>query len=89
MLLSDLWFHQGSAIFPKPGNPVLRLPTGYLSSDIRGVDWSTFVLADWDYVLLRTKPDAAPPVTPPALRLDAHVGGWWLYSTNVRSDFDR
>jgi hypothetical protein len=89
MLLSDLWFHQGSAIFPRPGNPVLRLPTGYLSSDIRGVDWSTFVLADWDYVLLRTKPGAAPPVTPSALRLDAHVGGWWLYSTNARSDFDR
>jgi hypothetical protein len=82
ILVSDLWFHQGSAVFPRPGNPVLRLPTGYLSSDIRGVDWSLFVLQDWDYVLMRTKPDGAQPSTPAALQLVVHLGGWWLYKTD-------
>ncbi|MGO9837704.1 MAG: hypothetical protein ACLP1X_26250 [Polyangiaceae bacterium] len=89
LLVSDVWLHQGSAIFPRQGNPVLRLPADYRSSDIRRIDWPAFALADWDYVLLRTKPKAPPPATPQTLRLTDHVGGWWLYSTDGRSDFGR
>jgi hypothetical protein len=85
LLVSDVWLHQGSAIFPRPGNPVLRLPADYRPSDMHRVDWSEFVLQDWDYVLVRTKPEAAPPATPAALRLVEHLGGWWLYSTDLLS----
>jgi hypothetical protein len=81
VLVSDLWFHQGSGVYPREGNPVLRLPPEYLPSNLRGVDWDRFPLDDWDYVLLRTRPSRPPPATPPALRLAKHVGGWWLYTT--------
>ena len=80
-LVSDVWLHQGSALYPRAGNPVLDLPAAYVSSDLRGVDWGAYRLADWDFVLIRTKPSAAPPVVPPSLRLVSRVGGWSLYRT--------
>jgi hypothetical protein len=81
VLLSDVWLHQGSALYPRQANPILRLPLDYLSSDIRRVEWSKFILTDWDYVLLRTRPAAATPMVPSSLYLVSHVGGWWLYET--------
>jgi hypothetical protein len=76
---SDLWFHQGTAIYPRPNNPVLRLPASYVPSDMHAVDWSTYDLVDWDYVLVRTRPEAAEPDVPARLSLAEHEGGWWLY----------
>jgi hypothetical protein len=80
VVLSDVWFHQGSALFPAPGNPAMSLPAGYSESDLRSIDWPTYRLQDWDYVLIRTRPSSAQPATPPALTLRAHEGGWWLFT---------
>jgi hypothetical protein len=74
-----VWFHQGSALYPRPENPALRLPPDYVSSDLRTVDWPAYHLEDWDYVLLRTRPGADAPFTPAGLSLAEHRGGWWLY----------
>jgi hypothetical protein len=81
VLVSDLWFHQGSAIYPRPGNPVLRLPADYHPSNLGAIDWNRFDLSVWNYVLMRTRPSASSPATPSSLRLVKHVGGWWLYTT--------
>ena len=81
VLLSDVWLHQGSALYPRQANPILGLPLDYLSSDLRRIEWSRFILTDWDYVLLRTRPAAGTPTIPLALHLVSHVGGWWLYDT--------
>ena len=79
IVVSDVWFHQGSALYPRPENPALRLPPDYVSSDLRTVDWPAYHLEDWDYVLLRTRPGADAPFTPARLSLAEHRGGWWLY----------
>jgi hypothetical protein len=78
-LVSDLWFHQGTAVYPTARNPSLRLPAAYVESDLHGIDWAAYRLADWDYVLIRTRPDATPPDVPNALTLSSHRGGWWLF----------
>jgi len=78
-VVSDVWFHQGSAIFPTAENPALRLPSSYSDSDLRFIDWPAYRLADWDYVLIRTRPSAAEPPVPRELALAVHRGGWWLY----------
>ncbi len=80
---SDVWFHQGTGIYPRPGNPVLALPAEYKSSTIRHVTWEHFRLTDWDYALVRTRPNASAPETPKELGLVMHQGGWWLYRSNV------
>ncbi|WP_394828903.1 hypothetical protein [Pendulispora albinea] len=80
-VVSDIWFHQGSALYPTKENPALRLPPTYTESDLHGVDWSTFKLEDWNYVLIRTRPEASAPIIPQNLRLADHRGGWWLYRT--------
>jgi hypothetical protein len=76
---SDVWFHQGTAIYPTAGNPSLRLPASYSESDLRVIDWPAYDLSDWDFVLIRTRPGAAEPGSPGALILADHRGGWWLY----------
>lgn len=76
---SDLWFHQGSGIYPTPANPALRLPAEYSSSNLKGIVWEHYRLNEWDYVLIRRKPEAAAPDVPSSLTLAEHVGGWWLY----------
>jgi hypothetical protein len=76
---SDIWFHQGSGIYPTPANPALRLPAEYSSSNLNGIVWEHYRLDEWDYVLIRTKPEAAAPGVPAALTLVDHIGGWWLY----------
>jgi hypothetical protein len=78
-LVSDVWFHQGSGIYPTADNPSLLLPDTYSESDLRFVDWPAYRLPDWDYVLLRTRPSAPEPQVPPALTLIVHRGGWWLF----------
>ncbi|HTB79146.1 MAG TPA: hypothetical protein VK762_38145 [Polyangiaceae bacterium] len=79
VVVSDVWFHQGSAIYPTADNPALRLPSTYSESDLRSIDWPAYRLSDWDYVLIRTRPAASEPSVPPELRLAVHRGGWWLY----------
>ena len=81
VVVSDVWFHQGSALYPTPQNPQLRLPPSYSESDLRFVDWPAYSLGDWTHVLIRTRPGAAEPAVPGSLALDAHQGGWWLYRT--------
>jgi hypothetical protein len=80
-IVSDLWFHQGTAVYPTAGNPALRLPAAYIESDLHGIDWPAYRLADWDYVLIRTRPAATRPDVPNALTLSCHRGGWWLFRT--------
>jgi hypothetical protein len=79
VVVSDVWFHQGSAIYPTADNPALRLPSTYSESDLRSIDWPAYRLSDWDYVLIRTRPAASEPGVPPDLQLAVHRGGWWLY----------
>ncbi len=78
-VVSDVWFHQGSALYPTAENPALRLPRSYRESDLRTIDWPSYHLEDWDYVLIRTRVDGPQPFAPQALELDGHEGGWWLF----------
>jgi hypothetical protein len=79
IVVSDIWFHQGSALYPTPENPVLRLPETYSESNLKVIDWPAYHLEDWDYVLIRTRPHATQPHTPDRLELEEHHGGWWLF----------
>jgi hypothetical protein len=79
VVVSDVWFHQGSALYPTPENPALRLPQTYRESDLRTIDWPAYRLEDWDFVLIRTRVGAPEPFTPAALELDRQAGGWWLF----------
>jgi hypothetical protein len=85
-VVSDVWFHQGSAIYPTAANPALALPPTYSESDLRFVDWPAYRLADWDFVLMRTRPTATEPAVPDELTLSAHNGGWWLFRTSRALD---
>jgi hypothetical protein len=76
---SDVWFHQGTALYPTAQNPSLRLPASYSESDLRVIDWPAYHLDDWDFVLVRTRPAAPEPAAPSALVLADHRGGWWLF----------
>ena len=79
IVVSDVWFHQGSALYPTPENPALRLPDSYSESDLKRIDWPAYHLEDWDYVLIRTRPNASQPHTPLGVNLEEHRGGWWLF----------
>ena len=79
VLVSDVWFHQGSALYPTSEDPALRLPATYSESDLRKIDWKGYALRDWDYVLVRTRPEGRLPEVPEALGLVVHEGGWWLF----------
>jgi hypothetical protein len=81
IVVSDVWFHQGSALYPTADNPVLRLPASYSESDLRFIDWPAYRLSDWDYVLIRTRTGSAQPWVPENLAFTAHAGGWWLFRT--------
>jgi hypothetical protein len=81
LVVSDVWFHQGSALYPTAQNPSLHLPLTYSESDLRRIDWPSYRLEDWDFVLIRTKPESAQPSVPSSLELEAHRGGWWLFRT--------
>jgi hypothetical protein len=79
---SDVWFHQGSAIYPRPANPILALPASYSESNLGPVEWADYRIADWDYVLVRTRPEGGRPFTPAPLVLVDHQGGWWLFKND-------
>jgi hypothetical protein len=79
VLVSDVWLHQGTALFSRPENPAVRLPKSYLEADLKTIVWSDYVLQDWDYVLIRTRPEGTQPYAPPLLTLVSHEGGWWLF----------
>jgi hypothetical protein len=79
IVVSDVWFHQGTALYPTKENPALRLPSSYSESDLKFVDWPAYHLEDWDFVLIRTQASAPAPYTPKELVLAEHVGGWWLF----------
>lgn len=79
---SDLWFHQGTAIYPTKINPILQLPAEYSSSDLKTIIWPHYKLDDWHYVLIRLGKGSAPLDTPPGLSAVSHHGGWWLYRTS-------
>ncbi len=64
---SDVWFHQGSALYPTAKNPALHLPASYIESDLKRINWPAYELADWDYVLVRTRPEASLDGVPAAL----------------------
>jgi hypothetical protein len=79
LVLSDLWFHAGTALYPRPEHPALRLPVAPYA--VLGTPrWAEYRWDDWDYVLIRTRVDAAEATGIPArlARID-HVGGFWLY----------
>jgi hypothetical protein len=78
-LLSDVWPDRGTTLYPTAENPQSRLPGTYNSANLKRIDWSAYELADWDYVLVRTRPDALEVPLPLGPTLVAHVGGWWLY----------
>lgn len=82
VVVSDVWFHQGSAVYPTAANPALHLPASYSESNLRFIDWPAYRLGDWDYVLIRTRPEAAQPYVPPSLELAIHRGGWWLFRSH-------
>jgi hypothetical protein len=82
-VVGDLWFHQGSAVYPTRKNPALALPASYSASDLRSVDWPAYRLGDWDCVLVRTDSTAAKPEVPGTLSLVVHRGGWWLFRTRL------
>jgi hypothetical protein len=84
VVVSDIWFHQGTAIYPTAANPQLRLPSSYHESDMHSVDWSSYRLLDWSYVLIRMRPDHPAPMVPPDLALELHRGGWWLFRATKR-----
>jgi hypothetical protein len=81
VVVSDLWFHQGSALYPTSENPALRLPPTYRGSNLPTIDWPSYRLEDWDYALIRTKAAAPAPSTPAGLSLVRHEGGWWLFKS--------
>jgi hypothetical protein len=86
IVVSDVWFHQGSALYPTRENPALRLPASYSESDLKLIEWNGYDLTDWDYILVRTRPDGADPRgsdAPKELVLVEHHGGWWLYTTHA------
>jgi hypothetical protein len=79
VVVSDVWFHQGSALYPTKANPALRLPASYSESDLKFIEWPAYHLEDWEFVLIRTRPTASQPYTPNDLSLEDHRGGWWLF----------
>ena len=87
-VVSDVWFHQGTALYPRPENPSLRLPPDYASSDLHFTAWSDYRLEDWDYVLVRTRPNAEllPLPVPTSLTLVDRRGGFWLFQEAAPRD---
>jgi hypothetical protein len=83
VVVSDVWFHQGTALYPAPDHPALHLPPEYSESNLQRIDWPSYRLEDWDYVLVRTKPYAALAPVPGTLEPVLHRGGWWLFATRA------
>lgn len=80
VVVSDVWFHQGSALYPTSENPATHLPSSYSESNLLFIDWPAYRLNEWDFALIRTRPNAPAPWTPSSLTLADHRGGWWLFA---------
>ena len=80
VVVSDVWFHQGSALYPTSENPATHLPSTYSESNLLFIDWPAYRWNEWDFALIRTRPNAPAPWTPSDLTLADHRGGWWLYT---------
>lgn len=85
VVVSDVWFHQGTALYPTSENPAMHLPSSYSESNLLVIDWTAYRWNEWDYALVRTRPEAGAPWTPSNLVLADHRGGWWLYTIKHNS----
>jgi hypothetical protein len=83
VVLSDLWFHQGTGVYPTRCNPVVRVPGAYREAHLGPLDWASLDRRDWDFVLVRLQPGAPAIAVPDDLRLAAQEGGYWLYASTV------
>jgi len=83
LVVSDVWFHQGSGLYPTAQNPALNLPASYSEATLGAPDWLAYRWRDWDFALVRTDVSAPEPAVPAVLatRLSVaeHRGGWWLF----------
>jgi hypothetical protein len=75
---SDVWFHQGTALYPTPANPSLSLPESYVESNLGTIAWNDYSLDAWDYVLIRSRDPKLLGRVPDSLHPVDHRGGWWL-----------
>jgi hypothetical protein len=80
---SDVWFHQGTALYPTAANPSLQLPESYVESNLGRIEWETYNLAAWDYVLIRSRDAQRIGVVPDSLTLIEQRGAWWLYQRRL------
>jgi hypothetical protein len=80
---SDVWFHQGTALYPTPANPSLSLPETYVESNLGSIAWNDYTLNVWDYVLIRARDPKLLGEVPKSLRLVDHRGGWWLLQRSL------
>jgi len=80
VIVSDVWFHAATALYPRASHPSLALPSDVPYSVLGEARWDDYRWQDWDRVLIRTQLDAPEPAGIPAalVRID-HVGGFWLY----------
>jgi hypothetical protein len=80
---SDVWFHQGTALYPTAANPALQLPESYVESNLTRIEWDSYNLEAWDYVLIRTRDAKRIGTVPGALTLVDQRGAWWLYQRHL------
>jgi hypothetical protein len=80
---SDVWFHQGTALYPTAANPSLALPESYVESNLSTIDWPAYNLASWDYVLIRSRDAKRLGAVPETLTLVEQRGAWWLYQRRL------
>jgi hypothetical protein len=83
VVLSDLWFHQGTGVYPSRCNPVVRVPGAYREAHLGPLEWPSIDRRDWDFVLVRLQPAARAIEVPGDLRLVVHAGGYWLYASTT------
>lgn len=81
---SEMWFEQGTAIYPKAANPILRLPREYVPASLHDIAWEHYRLQDWDFVIIRQVVEIGRPQTPATLVLESHHGSWWLYKVRAK-----
>jgi hypothetical protein len=74
--VGDLWAHVGTAIYPRPGHPLLGLPLRYQESSDKHFDFP-FDHAAWEYLLVRGH--AAPRNVPADYREIESAGAFRLF----------
>ncbi len=76
-VVSDLWFHQGTAVYPRAALPQVPMPS--LQPGDRPL-LERLRVDEWDYVLVKTASDASLPQVPRGARLAFSDNGWWLFT---------